>query len=121
MRRYGLEPPEYAFIRAAGAGDAKAVQRLIDSDVDVNASTKGAKLTAMHLAASHDARKTARVIAQSGKYDFLALDHKGQLASDLAYTQGGNPAMSRWLAMIEKGQAMNEGIQLQPRLPRHNR
>ena len=87
------------FFEAVEEGDAETVFECLKRGRDPNMRRVGYGDTALHIAASRNARNIIRVLAKEETTDFMALDSKGRSASQIAYMFGGNPALSRYLRL----------------------
>lgn len=97
------------FFRAAEKGDDVAVLTFLLAGFDPNRKRPRWGDTALHIAATRDARDVARVLIESGKCDYRIPDRHGNLASTNAYLYGRNPALARLLSIKERKQAEAQG------------
>ncbi|MCU7837967.1 MAG: ankyrin repeat domain-containing protein [Candidatus Thiodiazotropha sp. (ex Troendleina suluensis)] len=100
------------FLDAVERGNPDTVQIFLDAGIDINYQHPHTGQTALHVAATAQARHAMRVLLATGKCDFLIRDRLGRLASELAYTHGGDPALARLLGNKERKQAEEQGIRL---------
>lgn len=68
--------------------------------------------TGLTKAAASKARGSIRFLVSSGQCDYLKRDKHGRLASEIAYVFGGDPAVSRLLAIKQRKQADAQGVKL---------
>lgn len=102
------------FFGAAEKGDDVAVLAFLFAGYDPNRTRLRWGDTALHIAATRDARDVARVLIESGRCDYLLRDRHGNLASTNAYLYGRNPALARLLSIKERKQAEAQGLPYQP-------
>ncbi|MEW8185651.1 MAG: ankyrin repeat domain-containing protein [Candidatus Thiodiazotropha endolucinida] len=100
------------FLEAVERGNPETVKIFLDAGIDINYQHPRSGQTALHVAAAAQARQAVRVLLATGKCDFLIRDRLGRLASELAYTHGGDPAVARLLGNKERKQAEELGIKL---------
>jgi ankyrin repeat protein len=100
------------FLEAVERGNPETVKIFLDAGIDINYRHPRSGQTALHVAAAAQARHAVRVLLGTGKCDFLMRDRQGRLASELAYTHGGDPALARLLGNKERKQAEEQGIKL---------
>ena len=98
------------FFKAAARGDALTVLAFVHEGFPVNLCDEKTGETALHIAASSNARDVARVLIESGKCDYLLRDRRGYLPSDKAFLFGRNSALARLLAIKEEQQAAANGV-----------
>ena len=110
--RMRLQRLTHGFIEAAELGLGKKLQSYIDEGFPVNYQDSRTGKTALHAAASCQARSAVRVLLRSGECDHLLRDKKGRLASEVAYLIGRDPAVARLLGIKERKQGEAQGIQV---------
>ena len=97
-------------IKSVKAADASGVKHCIEkTDVDVNFQDEDG-MTALHYAASYNARPCLRILVNSGKCNYILKDKQGRYASELAFEYGKDYAVGRLLMMKEAQQATKEGV-----------
>lgn len=101
-----------SFLGAADSGNAARLEAYIGAGFPLDVTEPRSGQTALHMAASSSARACVRALIGSKNVNLLARDKKGRLPSEMAYMFGGDPALSRWLAIKEKKQAKERGLEL---------
>lgn len=100
------------FLEEASWGNDHIIGIYTEEKFPVNYQHPGTGSTALHEAASTQARDVVRVLLKTGDCDFLLRDNKGRLASEMAYLYGHDPALARLLGNKERKQAAAMGIKL---------
>jgi ankyrin repeat protein len=100
------------FLEAAERGNEDALQIFIEEGFPVTWQDPENGSTALHIATACQARGVFRVLLKNNDMDFLLRDHKGRLASEMAYLYGDDVAVARLLGNKERKQADAQGIKL---------
>ncbi len=100
------------FLEAAERGNTDALQIFIEEGFPVTWQDPENGSTALHIAAACQARGVLRVLLKNDDMDFLLRDHKGRLASEMAYLYGDDVAVARLFGNKERKQADAQGINL---------
>jgi len=101
------------FLVAAEDADPGRLEGLAAQGAPVNYHDPKNGATALHYVAAQGARRAFRALLRIGGLDFLARDHRGRLASEMAGVYGENLAMERLLFRKEIQQAREKGIPLE--------
>ncbi len=105
------------FFREVKLGIPGRIQVFLEEGMPVNYQDPKTLQTALHVAASVQARHAIRLLIKTGECDFLVRDKKGRFPSEVAYTAGCDPALARLLGNKERKQADAQGIKLTRRPP----
>lgn len=100
------------FLSAIQRGNPATLEVFLSEGMDVNYQDPQTRQTALHVAASAQARSVIRILLATNKCDHLIRDKRGRLASELAYMVGENPALARLLGNKERKQAEKQGVKL---------
>jgi hypothetical protein len=101
------------FLAAAEDADPGRLEGLAAQGAPVNYHDPKNGATALHYVAAQGARRAFRALLRIGGLDFLARDHRGRFASEMAGVYGENLAMERLLFRKEIQQAREKGIPLE--------
>lgn len=100
---------DHFLLRAVREGDLSGVGYALGHGAAASAQDAEG-MTALHHAAAMGARVCVRMLMASGRCDYLAVDHHGRYASQLASEWGNDHALARLLRKKQRDQADALGV-----------
>lgn len=98
------------FLDASKIGDDQRLMQFLDEGADVNYADPVSGFTALHYAASRDARRVLKVLIARSELEYLVKDGRDRLPSALAFEIADNPVIGTFLMKKEIRHARERSI-----------
>lgn len=96
-------------LAAARRGNDEEIEVLLGQGADINYADPRTNATALHFAASSNAKWAIKALIKAPELDYLVRDHKGRFPSALAFEIAHNTVIGRFLMKKEIQQSRLRG------------